>query len=567
MKKILFIVLALFFTELAPAHAGNVNESKYNYFFLEAMMQREKGNHTAAFDLLRHCVTIDSTAAEAYYFLAQYYRAIKDSERSMACFRQAAELSPGNTFYQEVLAQAYVEDKQFDEAINTLEKLTTTEGDRDDVLEMLAQLYQQKEDYPNMIRTLTRLENLEGKSERLSYTKSNIYTRMGDKKAAIAEMKNLADQYPNDLNYMGLYGDALLLNGEDKKAIAIYNRILEEEPNNSKVQLSMRAYHKQQGDTLAADSLTKGLLTNNNTPKDTKVYIMREEIGESEENGGDSARIINFFECMAQQPKPDTDMLLLYAAYMNLKKMPNDSVNALLERVLAIAPDNAGARLQLVNDAWINDSLDRVIELCQTARQYNPDEMAFYYYQGMAYYRKNDNDNALNAFQNGISVINDKSDPAIVSDFYAVLGDLLYQKGKEKEAFEAYDSCLQWKDDNIGCLNNYAYYLSELNRDLDKAEQMSKTTIKAEPKNATYLDTYAWILFLQKRYAEAKIYIDQALQNDSDTNAVITEHAGDIYYANKDVEKAVELWRKAAKEKPDDKALEKKIRQRKYIKE
>jgi len=560
------VVLTLLIANAGTAFSATVDEAKYDYFFLEAMMQRQKGNHTAAFDLLRHCIKINPAAAEAYYFLAQYYDAIKDKDSSIACFKKAAELNPDNSFYQEILAQAYVGNKQNDEAITALEKLVATESDRDDVLEMLAQLYQQKEDYPNVISALTRLENLEGKSERLTYAKSGIYTRMGDKKAAIAEMKSLADQYPNDLGYRGLYADALLLNGQEKKALAIYSDILKEEPGNNKAQMSLRTYYKREGDTLAADSMTRCLLLNKNTEKEAKVYILREEIAENEENGGDSTRILNYFKLLAEQPKPDTDLLILYAAYMDLKKMPNDSIQAILEKVLDIAPDNAGARLQLVNYAWKRDSLDRVISLCQAARQYNPDEMAFYYFQGMAYYRKNDNDNALSAFQNGISVINDKSDPDIVSDFYAVMGDLLYQKGEEKEAFAAYDSCLQWKDDNIGCLNNYAYYLSELNRDLDRAEQMSQRTIKAEPKNATYLDTYAWILFLQKRYSESKIYIDQALQNDSDSSAVITEHAGDIYYANNEEERAVELWRQAAEKAPDNTLLARKIKQRKYIK-
>ncbi len=53
---------------------------------------------------------------------------------------------------------------------------------------------------------------------------------------------------------------------------------------------------------------------------------------------------------------------------------------------------------------------------------------------------------------------------------------------------------LQWKDDNVMALNNYAYYLSEQGKDLHKAESMSYKTIKAEPNNGTYLDTYAWIL-------------------------------------------------------------------------
>jgi tetratricopeptide (TPR) repeat protein len=203
--------------------------------------------------------------------------------------------------------------------------------------------------------------------------------------------------------------------------------------------------------------------------------------------------------------------------------------------------------------------------MCKDARQYNPDEMAFYYYQGMAYYRKEDHDHALEAFQNGISVITDESNPAIVSDFYAVMGDLLHQKNREREAFAAYDSCLQWKPDNIGCLNNYAYYLSELGQELDKAENMSLKAIKAEPKNGTYLDTYAWILFMQKRYSEARIYIDQAVQNDTTKSSVILEHAGDIYALNNDMEKAMEFWLKAQQEDPDNKLLNRKIKRKKYI--
>ena len=274
-------------------------------------------------------------------------------------------------------------------------------------------------------------------------------------------------------------------------------------------------------------------------------------------------------------PYADGDIGMLCAAYMTMKKMPGDSIAPVLERVLQLTPDNASARLQLVGYAWQAQNRDRVIALCREARQYNPDEMAFYYYQGIASYQKGDLDDALNAFQNGISVINQESDPAIVSDFYAVMGDILHQKGMEQEAYAAYDSCLQWKDDNYGCLNNYAYYLSVNGEQLNRAEQMSYRTIKAEPKNATYLDTYAWILFMQQRYSEAKIYIDQTLACDSDTSAVLLEHAGDIYYHVGDVERAVDFWQQARDRANGStelvgerlQVLIKKIKLRKYLKE
>ena len=559
------------------SHRPPLTSQRYNEFFLEAICQREKGNSDAAFDLLRHCVEIDSTRSEAWFYLAQYYAALKDKDKSLAYAKRAAELNPENTTYLETLAQAYIGQHDYKLAAQALEQLCEKSRDRDDVLGMLVQLYEQQEEYDKAIDALSRLEVMEGKSERLSYAKSQLYTQKGDKKAAIAEMKLLADQYPNDYGYRCLYANTLYRNGQQQKAVELYEGILKEEPDNRMAQLSMLAYYHDVNDTLKQDQMTERILTNKNTTQQDRLALMRQVIGESEQQGGDSTRVLQLFHKMLSMPEADADVAIFCATYMNLKKMPQDSIRPVLEQALEMAPDNAAARLQLVSYAWQAEDKDRVIALCKDARQYNPDEMAFYYYQGIAYYQKDQLDNALNAFQNGISVINDQSDPDIVSDFYAVMGDIMHQKGREQEAFAAYDSCLQWKDDNIGCLNNYAYYLSEKGLQLDKAEQMSYRTIKAEPKNATYLDTYAWILFMQKRYSEARIYIDQTLQCDSDSSAVLLEHAGDIYYHVGDKEKALALWQQALErtvaEKPapgaaDRRAiLTRKIKLKKYLKE
>jgi len=544
---------------------------RYDAFFLDAICQREKGNNDAVFDLLRHCVDIDSTRSEAYYYLAQYYSALKQKDTVLSYLKKSVELEPENATYLETLANAYLNQRKYKDAIDVLERLCEKNHDRDDVLALLIQLYEQENDYDNAIRTLGKLETIEGKSERLSYAKSDLYTKKGDKKAAIAEMKTLADQYPNDNNYRCLYANTLYINGQKKKAVAIYDKVLKEEPDNRNAQMALVAYYNDQKDSANVNRMIERVLFNKNASTSDRVALMRQVIGESEEAGGDSTRVLQLFHRLINMPQADSDMALFCASYMNMKKMPNDSIRQVLEKVLEMSPDHAAARLQLVSYAWQAEDRDRVIELCKAARQYNPDEMAFYYYQGIAYYQKDDLDNALNAFQNGIGVITSDSDPSIVSDFYAVMGDILHQKGMAKEAFEAYDSCLVWKEDNIGCLNNYAYYLSEQGIRLDDAEKMSYRTIKAEPKNATYLDTYAWILFMQKRYDEAKTYIDQTLENDSTPSATLFEHAGDIYYHVGDKEKALEYWQEALELSDESEGrqqiLTRKIKLKKYLEE
>lgn len=574
-KRLTGVLVLLSGVLMCSAQSFVPSSRRYDAFFLEAVCERAKGNDDAAFDLLRHCVEIDSTKSEAYFYLAQYYGTLKQKDKAISYIEKAARLEPANTTYQETLANAYINMRQYDKAAAVLERLYDEHHDRDDVLGILIQLYEEQHDYEAAIQTLTKLETLEGKSERLSFAKSNFYTQLNDKKAAIAEMKTLADQYPNDQNYRGLYANTLFVNGQKKKALAIYEDILKIEPDNRNALMALLAYEKDEGDPDRADELTERVLMSKNTTTQDKVLLMRQEIGQSEQDGGDSIRVLQLFHRMLEQPQMDADIAILCATYMNLKKMPNDSISAVLEKVLRIAPDHAAARLQLVSYAWQENDMPRIISLCKDARQYNPDEMAFYYYQGIAYYKQEDLDDALNAFQNGIGVITQQSDPDIVSDFYAVMGDIYHQKGLFQEAYAAYDSCLQWKDDNYGCLNNYAYYLSEKGQQLEKAEQMSYRAIKAEPKNATYLDTYAWILFKQERYAEAKIYIDQTLQCDSDTSAVLLEHAGDIYYHAGDKEGALAYWQQAlarASETPPSgedrkQILTRKIKLKKYIKE
>jgi tetratricopeptide (TPR) repeat protein len=104
-------------------------------------------------------------------------------------------------------------------------------------------------------------------------------------------------------------------------------------------------------------------------------------------------------------------------------------------------------------------------------------------------------------------------------------------------------------------------------KDLKKAERMSAQTVKLEPNNATYLDTYAWIFFVQGNYTLAKIYIESALANDTTKSAELVDHYGDILYMKGDKEKALEQWKKAKELGKESKVLDRKIAEGVYIEE
>lgn len=560
------LALALLGGSVATQAAEKDSLTIANYFYLEGLRQQEMGNLTAAYDLLRHAHDLNPRSAAVYYQLAGYYVNMKNDALARTYFEKAASLDPENATYQEKLGQLYITQKDYPNAIKAYELLYSSNKTRVDVLQLLLQLYGSQNDYKKMINVLDRIEVLEGSSEQISLSKMQIYEQMGDKKKEYESLKSLVDEHPLELDYRVMFGNWLLLNGKKNDALKEYKSVLKEEPNNALAKLSMLDYYRSIKDQATVDELTNELLQSPKTEKETKMTLLRDIISSDQQaNISDSAKVMNLFSLALSTKQEDADLIMMKAAYMAMKNMPKAEINHVYEQAIEVEPDNSRARLALIQNIWATEDYDKVIEICRPAIEYNPDEMAFYYFKGMAEFQKHDIDAALETFKKGVGQIKEDSDPEIVSDFYAILGDILHEKGKASEAFAAYDSCLKWKADNYGALNNYAYYLSVANKDLPRAEQMSYKTIKAEPNNATYLDTYAWILFQQQRYEEAKIYIDQVLRNDKDPSGVVLEHVGDIYMKTGDTQKALEYWQKAIEKGNDSKVLKDKLQQKKYI--
>ncbi len=540
---------------------------RFKYFYYEALKQQIKGNYGAAYELLCNCLRINPNSAEAYYYLSSYEGVLNGDSAALQKIRRAAELRPENATFQERLAVAYLNLSKYGEARKVYERLYAGDPSRTDVLQMLLKLYGVERDYDNMIRTIENIEEQDGVTEQTALAKMNVYSMQGKKEKEIKVLRELSAKHPYDMNYRVMIGNWLLQNGDNDGAHREYAEVLEAEPENAMAQMSMLDYYRAVGKDSLAGTLREKMLFNPDNSVDTKVTLIRQIVDETEKKDGDSTYVLNLLERMLDMPQKTPDIAGVYLAYLNLKKMPQDTIRAFEEKFLADFPDYAPVRMDLVQKALSMQDADRVIELCRPAIEYNPDEMVFYYFLGLAYIDKGMEDETLDVIRRGLSLDKKGANQDMVSDLYAIMGDLLCKKDEYVKAFAAYDSCLQWKDDNMGCLNNYAYYLSLNGGDLTKAEQMSYRTVKQEPSNSTYLDTYAWILFMQERYAEAKLYINQAVASDTIASDVILEHAGDIYAMNGDIVRALDYWRKAKDTGSESKVLIRKIRQKKYIKD
>lgn len=570
------------------------SDTKYRYYYIEAVRQMDMGNYALAFELFNRCKTIAPNAAETDFALARLYIIGQQDSLGFALIKRTAELEPSNTEFADRLATIYLYTNEIDSATAVYERLTELLPDRTEYLEMLTRIYSQTKDYEKMLSALNRLELREGSDENLALMKMQAYSGMGDQQGAYNELKNLVDAHPYDMSLKVMMGNWLLSNGRKEEALTAFLEALKEEPDNAKGQMSLMDFYRAEGQTAEADSLLYNILVNPRTESKTRVLMMSRLINSSEEHGGDSANVMRMFDSVLRLPQKTPEMAAMKATYLKMKNAPIDSIRSSWERVLDIAPEYIEARLQLINIMW-EDSIDeKVIDECKKAVEYVPDEPALYFYLGLAQHINKKYDDAITTLKRGASHLTKDTDKNVATDIYYLLGDIMHKQGHRTEAYAAYDSSLIYNPDHVITLNNYAYFLSLDGKELKKAEKMSYRAITAEPNNGTYLDTYAWILYQQGRYEEARIYIEQAISCEERNNmaqtdsiiidndntsmqgdsieivaitivgAEILDHAGDIYFKLNQKEKALEMWNRALEEGVENEAvLRRKIRKTK----
>ena len=541
------------------------DQRKYEYYFLEALRLEQQGRYDESYGLLQHCLSICPTAPSALHKSANYLFALGQKEKAAEALLGAVKGEPDNYWYRQTLAAYYQGNREYDKAIAAIEEMQQQFPKRNgELLPALVGLYGQTAQYDKVIDSLTRLEVITGKSEPISMEKVRNYLLLGNTEGAFNEMETLSKEYPDNSYYRVILAEVYMDHGRADEAELILRDVLAEEPDNGAAMVTLSEYYKQQGDTVHYLAMADSAMMSDGLNEELKVRMMAQLIKES----NDSVWIMDLFERAIALPQQTARLGHLCVQYMVHLQQPEERIRPVLLRMLKIEPDHIPARSLLLSYAAQRDDVEEMVSICSEGIDYSPEVLEFYYYKGigLCYYMDRP-DEGLETLRQATRQIGDGSDAGMVSNIYSALGNLLQDRGEVDEASTYYEAALQYTPSDILLLNNYAYLLAQEGRELEKAEHMSRRTIEAEPDNATYLDTYAWVLYKLQRYDEALIHIEHALATDAKPSDVLYEHAGDICFQLKNRAKALDYWRKALELQREagvvDKKLEKKLKEQK----
>ncbi|NLX66461.1 MAG: tetratricopeptide repeat protein [Bacteroidales bacterium] len=541
-------------------HLDDESSRKFDYYFYGAMNAKALGEYDQAIDLLHHCYALDSTNANVLVELGTFYNVLQEKNRALDFFRRSVSYDPDNYYYNMMLAGLSKELGMKQEPIDIYQHLSHLYPDKLDVRFELANAFADAGEFKEAINTLDELEKNTGINEMIAINKFRLYSMMDEKEQAFAEIRQIIDKNPSQPRYLILMGDLYLEENQHQEAMLYYERAKEIDPDNPALILSMVDYFERTNDKQAAQAELQKAVTNSSIDVEVKLQLLTRYLAILQQSQQDMRQVNTLFETLFEQHPNNAQLNLIYGNILLLQEEKEGALKQ-FEIYTASNPEDPVGYEQQLRIALPDQDLEKIKEITTEALKYLPQEPQFYFYLGAVYFQQEKYLEALSIFEEGLANATMRN-PIVESEFHGQIGDLNHFLGNKEKAFESYEKALQLHPQNLPVLNNYSYYLSLEKRDLDKAEQMSGITVKAEPANPTYLDTYGWVLYEQGSYTLAKIYIERAVESskEDDLSAVVVEHYGDVLFQIGEKEKALEQWKRAKELGEDSPVLNKKIK-------
>ncbi len=537
---------------------------EFEYLFIEALKQKMIGNPRKAVTFLSACLEIDPKSSAAMFELANLHIANNDLTSASLLLEKAVSINPDNKWYHLLLAKVLAQSSKDAEAAAVYALLSEMEPENQEYLYLKAMQLTRAKKYDEAIRAFRDLEKKTGTNDQISMAIQDIYLQDGKVKEAFAEIQRLIEAHPADARYYGLLADLYKSQGDREKALANYMKVLQREPENGFIHFSLAGFYLEDGDTLKAFEETKKGFESSNVDVDTKLQLYLLHTGTQAKFPLTAKQNEELIRILTDLYPDDFRVYSIYAEYL-IRNKRNKEAQEQLKKILNTGiSDYAIWEQILILDNDLQDWAS-LLKHSESALTMYPNQAQIYFFKAIAALQLEQFNDAITISDEGIIYVIDNE--LLKGQFTFLKGEALYKLNRYEEAFALFDKAIDLDPENYIALNNYAYYLSLAGRDLEKAERMSGRVVEKFPDNATYLDTYAWVLFKKKNYALARFYMETALDKSEEENPTLIEHYGDILFMLGRTEEALTYWEKALKLSPEAEILRKKIIEKNYIRE
>ena len=536
-----------------------IREGVEEFYYMEGLSGFHQGHYAYAADCFKRVLKLNPHNDAALYYIGNIRFLHGDMPQALDYMKAAAQVDTSNYWYRTQIAQLYMKDQKIDAAIEVYEDLVDRYPRKMDLYYDLANLYLNHREADKALALLDRIERIGSASEATGFYRYHVLMMQEKEEEALQWVEQMADVYASPRAF-AILGDFYAESGQDSLALAYYQQAIDADPDCMPAIFGQAEIYrmKRQFDLFFQNMY---LIMDHS---DVDASMKKDYMGQLIQNRSFVTTFLpqvdSLFAKMYYCHPQDTSVVYFYAGFLVQAGKDGDAVE-ILEQNAVRYPQNQMAWSQYLSIHYFLQNWDELYTLAREVKQRFPKDPHFVTMEGLAAWQLDRILEAILLFESVLPMA--KGNSELLAQTYSILGDLYHATHDADKSFKAYEQSLKIDPNQIGALNNYAYFLALAGKNLQKAYEMSKKTIDAEPQNPTYLDTFGWILYLLDRPQEAKAIFRQVLvYGGTEQSAEVLDHYAEVLFALKEYDMAFIYWEQA-KSKEKNPELEQKIALRK----
>lgn len=541
-----------------PLSYGELRKLDVN--FSEGLIQKMQGNFPEAIDKFKKCLDVYPNHAASMYEIAYIDNGGGKSAEAIPYAQRAVSLDEANEWYRLLLAKCYMEIGKFSEASASFERLVKYSPDNIDYYFLWSSSLLHAGKVKDALEVYDRIEGMIGVSEDICLQKERIFLSQNQLDKAIAEAQKLINTDPTELRFYSMMAELYLQNNKPDKALEVCDKIFAIDPREARTHLMLAEYYESLSDDAKAFSHVKIAFENPDFGIDEKVKILVSYFNIPEKFKAERDESAQLIDILVRVHPNDAKTYSLQGDFLN-RDGKNPEARDAFRKAIALDRTRYPIWQQvMVLDEMLGD-FDSMESDSHQAIELFPSEPLSYIFNASANYQKKNYKVAIETIDNGKDYV--AGDKKLLAQFYSIQGDSYNALKDFALSDEKFEKCINLDPENANVMNNWAYYLSLRNDKLDKAEKMGLRANQLVKDNASYEDTYAWVLYKQKDYLEAKKWQEKALEHGGEKNGTLLEHYGDILFQIGQNDKAMDYWQRAKVTGKHSEFLDKKLADKK----
>ncbi len=446
-----------------------------------------------------------------------------------------------DVWFNSQLGRLQILQEDYEEGIRLFNEMVRLKGNDPENHRILAMLYNENKQPFSAIIVLDSAERRFGINPAISPLKRQLLVATAQYDRALEQNEELIEADPYNIDNYIVAAELYAHAKKDSMALINYNRALEIDSTSIDALGSLNEFYGMRGDHPNYLRTMVPLMASKEVDLERKIKIFNRLTNNIDFYQQFYGQLNQLAITIAVTHPDDLDAMELYTSHLIATGDLDRALEIYKSHVNDSVPEPKIFNTILDIESF-KERPDSVEHYTRLAMRRFPDRPEFMLRRGTYYLVNEQYKEAERAFRDALRRIDSDS---LRGATLTMIGDAQYQDNRPRTAFRTYDKALQLLPNDAGLLNNYAYFLSEEGRDLERALEMAERAIAISKNNSTYLDTYAWILYKLERYSEAKRYMRQAVTLDPTQSEVLMCHYGDILYALGENFMAQIYWEKA----------------------